>query len=513
MGLEDPLHAGARRDPVVARIRGIDANRPVGSTIATLSRGGLTVSRFPGNGWFAGVAITLLIGGCTEPRAHGPVVLHAAAASGYAPIWVNRDLTPIDQPTAIGSMVVGIASDGKKLVIAGIDPATGTIRWRQPVTPGDITPGEGIHVTAIGDDRVAYLRPTSAGPEFAQLVIADARTGEDLATSPPELFDAPPYACANGKDACAVSHAVLGGKVRQYRLEVDTDSYVVESESFRNGTRLLESPHLLDLGDRPENTLGWLRDGKLQWSIPASAAFPAGFSSDNGWTWHRFADQHVVVGSLYGESVATGEVSLRDLASSAATVGLSETTGKVLWRDRGSSFHCRFDWRDRPVRCRRRGRVSSQRGAAAVFEDLDVTVEGFDPETGETTWSVPVGPAKVLVTSRANLAIAGPTHVVLDRPDGPIVLDYATGTTHVPPPGAAYWCMVHVEYESAWSYTTWDGTRRYDRPGGDRAAICGVRGGPSTGLPSLEATMAAGAHAGAYAVIAGQRGYVGFRLR
>ena len=346
------------------------------------------MSRALGRWWFTGFGVALLSWGCVTnagPPARGPIALHAPAdASEFAPIWANRDLTPIGQPTAVGAMVVGIAGDGAKLVVAGIDPATGTVRWLQPVTPGDVTPGVNIIVAAIGNDRVAFFSPTSTSSALARLVVVDARTGEELATSRPELFDAMPYACSNGKDACAVAHNA-SGRVWQYRLEVATNRYIKESESFRSGTRLLESPSLLDLGDRPENTLGWLDGGKLRWSIRASAAFPAGFSSDRGWAWHRFADQGVVVGSLYGEPVSAREPFFYDLASCTATAGLSEATGQVLWRDRGSSLDCHFDPAGHPVRCRLRGHMSFQPRTSPVFEDLDVTVEGFDLATGKTT--------------------------------------------------------------------------------------------------------------------------------
>jgi hypothetical protein len=59
----------------------------------------------------------------------------------------------------------------------------------------------------------------------------------------------------------------------------------------------------------------------------------------------------------------------------------------------------------------------------------------------------------------------------------------------------------------------WDGVRRTDRPGGTVAAICDAQGRPSTELPGVEATIAAGAQVGSYVVIAASRGYVGFRLR
>lgn len=122
-------------------------------------------------------------------------------------------------------MVVGIAGDGAKLVVAGIDAATGVVRWRQPITPGDVTPGVNIIVAAIGNDRVAFFSPTSTSSALARLVVVDARTGEELATSRPELFDAMPYVCSNGKDACAVAHNA-SGRVWQYRLEVATNRYI-----------------------------------------------------------------------------------------------------------------------------------------------------------------------------------------------------------------------------------------------------------------------------------------------
>jgi hypothetical protein len=65
----------------------------------------------------------------------------------------------------------------------------------------------------------------------------------------------------------------------------------------------------------------------------------------------------------------------------------------------------------------------------------------------------------------------------------------------------------------AWFYRGRDGTGHNKRPGGEVAAMCDARGRPSSELPSAEATMAAGAHVGAYAVIAWRQGYVGFRIR
>jgi hypothetical protein len=156
--------------------------------------------------------------------------------------------------------------------------------------------------------------------------------------------------------------------------------------------------------------------------------------------------------------------------------------------------------------------MTDEAGTRASFEGLDVTVEGFEPTTGKTTWSVPMGAAETLVDYRASRPIAGPTQIVVSRPTGPVLLDYATGSVTAPPAGATFWCMTAMRYETLPAYTAWDGTRRYDRPGGDLATICDAQGRPSEELPGAAATMAAGAHVGGYAVIAARNGYVGFRV-
>src|SRR5262249_27205635 len=159
---------------------------------------------------------------------------------------------------------------------------------------------------------------------------------------------------------------------------------------------------------------------------PVGAAFPSGFSSDNGWSWHLFADEGVVVGALYGPPLAISPKYVTDLEH-VATAGLSEETGAVRWQDLGSSLHCHLGEPKYPVRCRRRGIETFEPGQPESFDKLDVTIEGFDPLTGATTWSVPMGPAVSLATTSVSIPIAGPTEVVVTPPTGPIVLDYATG--------------------------------------------------------------------------------------
>src|SRR5262249_27037499 len=147
-----------------------------------------------------GILVAVLAGctsGSARPAARGPIALGAAAQPGFQPIWVNLDLHPIGQPTAVGSAMVGIVIDGDRLSLVRSDPATGRKRWQQPLATGDIAPGVAVDIAVISADTVAYFRPSSADIYLAHLVIADATTGADLAVSPPERFTSPPYPCPN----------------------------------------------------------------------------------------------------------------------------------------------------------------------------------------------------------------------------------------------------------------------------------------------------------------------------
>src|SRR5438552_4037283 len=92
-------------------------------------------------------------------------------------------------------------------------------------------------------------------------------------------FRSPPIVCANGKDVCAIS-TLFYEPQQQYRLERSSGEYVAENKLLPPWTRFIDTTGLVDLGDRPGNTLGLLRNGAVHWLTKVSAAFPSGYSSD-----------------------------------------------------------------------------------------------------------------------------------------------------------------------------------------------------------------------------------------
>src|SRR5204862_3530934 len=132
--------------------------------------------------------------------------------------------------------------------------------------------GERISILKVGDDKVAYLRMTHKDSNLGDLVVVDARSGKELASAPTGGFRSPPIVCANGKDVCAIS-TLFYEPQQQYRLERSSGEYVAENKLLPPWTRFIDTTGLVDLGDRPGNTLGLLRNGAVHWLTKVSAAF------------------------------------------------------------------------------------------------------------------------------------------------------------------------------------------------------------------------------------------------
>jgi PQQ-like domain len=74
------------------------------------------------------------------------------------------------------------------------------------------------------------------------------------------------------------------------------------------------------------------------------------------------------------------------------TIGLDLRTGRVLWTHDGDELNCpSVAYVESPVRCAFGGLfLFDKRWHGPRLASLRLTVEGFDPATGATTWSVPL---------------------------------------------------------------------------------------------------------------------------
>jgi hypothetical protein len=470
------------------------------------------------------VAFVAVAGGCTgrgkRPESGAPVADSAAVQA-----WSRSDLKPIGQFVGVAGVAVGYITDSTtRLYLIGVDPATGNVLWKKDASPGEVTLGIGITPTIIGE-RITYFRPDPKGDLYARLILADPRTGADIAATGPALFSSSPQPCSNKVDVCTASRDRYDRSALPYRLRAADGKYVRENPGIPAGARSIGEKGLLDFGGRNPEMMGLVREGRLLWKRPLADAFPPGFSSDNGWDWQLFPAQHVYAGSVYGE-VGGSEASgfTMDLATLVASAGLSEADGTVLWRDPGSLIGCfgtllvavNPDDRDSPIapaRCRYRGTETWPPGkdTTATFTGLDVTIEGFDVTTGKVTWSQPVGAAESLTGQGQHPALAGPGRIVVATGDGPIILDLTNGNHQKAANDATFWCPTTFKFTYREPYYS-QGTPNYTRYGGQLGAICDTNGKPATRVPGTAAARTFGAHVGSVAIVATAGGLTGYRV-
>jgi outer membrane protein assembly factor BamB len=453
------------------------------------------------------VAVAWVLAGCSGAR---PLVAFVGSPSA-APVWDRSDLMPIGMPVGVNGIALDYVLDDSNLYLLGIDPVTGKTLWQHQASPGEVDPGFATYPRIIGD-KVAYFRPDHSG-FFTQLVLADPRTGKDAVSTPDGqmlVFDSPPFACGNG-DVCAISHTGNAQNQALHQLRVSDGQYVAANvDGLAAGAGVLDTSGLLDLGGRSSEEFGVVRDAKLVWRTRVSDAFPAGFSTDNGWDWELSPDRNVYAGTLH--PVPTDHADLKTINASA---GVSAATGKVLWRDSGSAIDCRSsifvaaDPEDQnspviPVRCRYGGTETRANGYVK-FSNLDITIEGYDVATGKTTWSLPVGNADNLtgVTNVTLPAIAGPGLIVVQANKTPVVLDLTTGKQQTPAAGVTFWCPIRNEFNYRDAYTG-PGPRAgtHTRRGSELAGICDAKGDQAQPTPGVAATRTVGLNIASVTIVA-----------
>ncbi len=467
------------------------------------------------------MVVVVMVAGCDG--GDKPTAATSSAPPPLVQAWTRTDLKPIGQLTAVAGVAVGYVADGGRLQLLALDPATGRTLWQRAASPGEVVTGIPVTV-AVVDDKVVYYRSDPKGNLFASMVVADPRTGEDLAATAPALFVSPPDACSNTTDVCTTSRASYKDRAVPHRLRMTDKQYVPENTGEAAGSRSIGPEGLTDLGARDPETLAVVRDGKVLWKRPLAEAFPAGFSTDHGWNWRLYAPQKLYLGSVYGASVGTRDTTLtRDLATGSATAALSETDGAVVWRDSGSSLHCSSildlpvnpDDDDSPVaavRCRSKGTSTwSAATKQSTRTGLDVVVEGFDVMTGKTTWSVPVGAAEELAGGDQRPAVAGPARVLITGGAGPLVIDLVSGKAEKPAADATFWCGAAAEftYNEPYYISGKPETKRY---GGTLGVACGIDGKPVDRRPGDASTRAFGTRVGADILVTTAGSVAGYRV-
>lgn len=413
------------------------------------------------------------------------------------------DLQAATQPVGAGGLAIMVVADASAgLHVVALEPATGAERWRSEVTAAATpmyVPLVPVVTTHDGAAAVVVLAPDPAGG--ARTTVLDAATGEVLvaSTARSTLWPAP---CADDLAPCPEGSTAAGDTPRLSRpISVDG---LLDVRVGRN--QLLER---------------WV-EGEQVWSRPVESLFGPLSSTDGGWYVFRYGDRYV--GHLGSRNAYPPTVTdLRDHATAAFDVD----TGEPIWREPATELGCGgalIGWTGvvgdaatpPPVRCRIRSGSIARPGADPdgwSYDDVSVTIEGFDLATGHTTWTVEPDPTDQF--HRDDLVfpvLAGASRVVVQDGDGHAVLDLEDGTLQpVESEDDGFVCHGLITFQDPSAMTPAGRTTTIDRIGTEWAEPC-TAAGDRSGVPTVNALASLDQTFGDVVVLAGEHSVSGYPL-
>lgn len=387
-------------------------------------------------------------------------------------LWSTQDVRFASRPASSGGRIVAYVATGTDMELAAFDPATGAEVWRRATTPSLVTPGVPIPVVA-DDQRVYHLTPR--GTSAAAIEAVDAATGEPawITDGSAEGFgdvlelclDRPDHLCVTAKDTAAGT---------LWQVEAATGA-VTRTEGFP-GRELAAG--LYDLREGGDEQVAGVAAGEVTWQRPPSELFQGhDVSSDHGWHW--LDHDGLLVGWLGTRQDWPDDGELAFVPQHMA--GVDAATGETRWVAEGApscgsrlwGLTLRVDGREPSIRCRMTGSHHVEDGRIARTVVTDAVMEGFDPTTGEATWTVPLGAASALSDDVRPLVRLGPTRFAVTRDDGSrIAVDVVSGATEDVAADVVGWCVSENVLDLA------DGTGTAQRIGEDLTTPCRVDGTP-----------------------------------
>jgi hypothetical protein len=133
-------------------------------------------------------------------------------------------------------------------------------------------------------------------------------------------------------------------------------------------------------------------------------------------------------------------------------VAIDAATGRRLWAQPGAGLRCgRLTFTvDHPVRCRATGRLDlGYAPGTSLLQNVNVTLEGFDPATGATRWSWRAGAVRGLVLNEEHdesvIQVSDTTYLIRSETSGLTLLDLDSGPHPVQGPPPTGWCRGSVK--------------------------------------------------------------------
>lgn len=408
------------------------------------------------------VAAVLLL--CTACSSDGTSTPASAAASPAAPrvqqAWVREGVRSVTRPIETHGRLLMYEVRAGGLFLIALDPRSGKTLWEREATDSGITGGVAFSVTAV-DDKVFYLRHVERG--LAQLVAVDVRHGSErwATTTAPGWLDMPVLCEDDRVHLCA--GAFVDGERTLVRVRVDDGRLTRVGAGKQLGRSL--GVGLRDTGGSSADVLArTTADGTVAWSRPAAELFGGhDVTSEQGWYFGR--TDTLYVGHLGRRQPQQSHESTSHRLGDHVMAGFERATGQPRWAEPDTSYRCSGsidahldpeeaadDAARQPgpfFRCRYTGTVSRVDAERIYSDDMRATIEGFDPATGRTTWSVDVGGVPALAGGEPAPMGLSDGRVVLPTLDGgAIALDLMTGQTEDVAPDLRGWCAIPNDYET-----------------------------------------------------------------
>jgi outer membrane protein assembly factor BamB len=398
------------------------------------------------------------------------LLLCSVPAWAQSPGWSRTDLRPVSQPAVVGDRVVLLVGAGGGLRVMALDANSGATVWSRDATTSGMAPGEPPYLAIMGGD-VLYLakRPGLLGAVTAVNIAGGAERWHSV----DGYFRGSPAACPEAATAVCVSGAldVIGARDGMHRLDATTGA-LLGVTALGEGSRDI-GEELFDSGDRDPERLIATRGDRVAWSRPLRRIFPAGFTTDYGWSVSRYDALGLFVGSVGSPPRRTARRQVFDLSESV-TAGFSTSNGRTKWRKPGW-FECAtlpcpgadetgYSSTQSPGEEPRIGLRSVTRGtlsysndptsnAGAVSRDARTTLQGFALASGRTLWSFSAGRNLGLINSTLIPPRTTLNTIVLRDARGRLrELDLSRGTSRPAASGTVGWCRRTIDYAQNLGY-------------------------------------------------------------
>jgi hypothetical protein len=356
------------------------------------------------------------------------------AAAGVA--WTDRGVHVVGGPVAAGDhLLVLVVNANRSVWLEGIDPATGTVRWKLPEGFSEITGGVAAEPLAHDGIALALVPAGGTTSRYVRLEGVRVATGAVVWRAPiPLLVTDAPQPCPKPLGARAFCVVVADAPGSLPDLVALTTKTGARRATVPGILRQMSTDPGLYQSASTQSALAYVSTpGGVRWQRPVTGLFGAGYDPDYGWNFEGYSA--VEVGSVGPQGAGN---TFRLFAT--RTAGISESTGARLWIDHGE-FQCGGgDLVHGAFLCLMTGTVTeTASGTATVSKGASVTLEGFAPRSGRITWKLRVGGLRRLLLG--DVAIQGGHGLVVGTPAGRmLVVDVRTGHASAPSPGETFWC-------------------------------------------------------------------------